>query len=424
MFLFKIFLQNLARAVPLEEQCRLLNCSQQKEEPIHSLKKGEEDLAQRGGGSRKKDVQCQSIVSVGSSMETLSDSTHSVPRLPKSTTRDERERKTLEEKGKRETRSRRRVGQDKQCKARSANTAGKGSEDTSKSKAKEQHSEQQIEEAWDSSSVPACSTPVSEDRGCNNLNVDKSQMTSPGKVPENQQCPQNIMETKIQNLADDCVSVRSSESESLQYTVDQSVSLPTNIDVDVQGLKIMLSYVKSLSSFYVHLVSEMCAKTIDCMHKSLNKTMEQMSRKQQQKMSKSYKPCVGDLCCVLFAEDNQYYRGLVTGFVLASPTKASDNKELLPENVGKVNVFYLDFGNDEIVPKRRVFPLPSQYADVPGLAIHACLAYIQPSISKESPKKNVHWTEEAVQKFISVTGFDSPLNMIIVDGDIQKMLEK
>jgi hypothetical protein len=420
-----LILQNLAKAVSLEEQCLLFDCSKQKEDPLHSVKKEEGDVALKDDGKRgrKETVHRQSIVSTGSSMETLSDSTHSLPRLPKSATRDERERKAQKEKSKRDSRSKQTVSRDKEITP--ANAAGSG---VSKSSVKEQ---QQVKDAGDSSG-PVCSTPISKDRdsvfvtpvlsdgACNNLNADNSQITTPDK----QQCVQNITETKIQNLADDSVSLRSSESESLQYTVDPSVSLPTNIDVDMHGLKVMLSYVKSPSSFYVHIVSEGCAKTIDSMHVSLNKTMEQMSRKQQQKMSKSYKPCIGDLCCVLFAEDNQYYRGLVTGLELASPTKALVDKESTPENVGKVNIFYLDYGNDEVVPKRRVFPLPSQYADVPGLAIHACLAYIQPSISRGSPKKAVHWTDEAVQKFVSVAGFNSPLNMIIVDGDIQKMLEK
>lgn len=386
---------------------------------------------------RKGSIQSQSTVNLGSSMETLSDSLHSLPRLPKSTTREERERKALEEKDKREAKQREKDGRSTGVKH--TKTESRGVKDSSKSKSVKTKSAkdsprskirkcddkvQTEDDTLTDSTRPVCSTPVKGHGIHNNLNIEKSLDTASEQGVENHNCVQNITEIKIKNVAEDLVSVRSSETESLHYAEDKSVNLPTNIDVDIPGLKVMLSHVESPSNFYVHLVSEVSAKTIDHMHISLNKTMEETSKKQLQKMSKSYKPSVGDLCCVLFSHDNQYYRGLVMGLELASPTKGSGSKDPSSENVGKVSVFYLDFGNHEVVPKRRVFPLPPQYADLPGLALHVCLAYIQPSVARGSPKKEVKWTDKATEKFISLTGFDSAMSMIIVDGDIQMMLEK
>lgn len=366
-------------------------------------------------------------MNLGSSMETLSDSLHSLPRLPKSTTREEMERKALEEKDKREAKQSEKSGRPtKHSKTEARSVKGvktKSAKDSLRSKIKKYDDKVQTEDDTDSAR-PVCSTPVKGHGIHNNLNVEKSLDTVSEPGVENHNCVQNITEIKIKNVAEDWVSVRSSETESLHYAEDKTANLPTNIDVDIPGLKVMLSHVESPSNFYVHLVSEVSAKTIDHMHISLNKTMEKTSKKQLQKMSKSYKPSVGDLCCVLFSYDNQYYRGLVMGLELASPTKSCGSKDSSSENVGKVSVFYLDFGNHEVVPKRRVFPLPPQYADLPGLALHVCLAYIQPSVARGSPKKEVKWTDEATKKFISVTGFDSALSMIIVDGDIKMMLEK
>ncbi|XP_061186866.1 uncharacterized protein LOC133194990 [Saccostrea echinata] len=420
--------KGLAKSISLEDQLQLLNCSPVKEEPKDCLKKdwkglpssdSEDSKKQREG--HKMSVECKSKVNIGSSVETLSDSTHSVPRLPKSSTRDERERKTKAEKERREARAKQKR---KECQDKSQVKPSKNEEvnskEASKSSVKKHRDKGQVEETSDSAG-PVCSTPNDKDEDHNNLNAEKTQ-----DKKTVQESVQNITEIKIQNVVDDSVSVKSSsesESQITTYTVDKTVNLPSKINVDKSGLMVMLSHVESPSNFYVHLVSELSAKTIDHLHLSLNKTMEQMSRKQLQKMSKSFQPSVGDLCCVLFSEDNQYYRGLVTKLEMTSPTKASGNKTSGPEYVGKVHIFYIDFGNREVVPKRKLFPLPQQYADLPSLAVHVSLAYIQPYVSRGSPKKEEQWSKEAVQKFISITGFDSAMSMIIVEGgDIQKML--
>ncbi|XP_062603174.1 uncharacterized protein LOC134264952, partial [Saccostrea cucullata] len=420
--------KGLAKSISLEEQLQLLNCSPVKEELKDSLRKDGKGVTSSDSEDCRKpnkdhttSVESKSKFNIGSSVETLSDSTHSVPRLPKSSTRDERERKTKAEKEKREARAKQKQkdSQDK-SQVKLSKTEEANSKEVSKSTVKKQRDKDHVEEASDSAG-PVCSTPRDRDNVHNNLNVEKTQ-----DKRTVQESAQNITEVKIQNMAEDSVSVKSlSESECLTttYTVDKSVNLPSNINVDIPGLMVMLSHVESPSNFYVHLVSELSAKTIDHLHLSLNKTMEQMSRKQLQKMSKSFQPSVGDLCCVLFTEDNQYYRGLITQLEMTSPSKANKTSED-PEYVGKVHVFYIDFGNHEVVPKRRVFPLPQQYTDLPALAVHVSLAYIQPTVPRGSPKKEVQWTKEAVEKFISITGFDSAMSMIIVDGgDIQKMLE-
>lgn len=442
-------LQGWAKSVTVEEQLQLLHqCEEEKtpenlneekkQEPSSDRVDNERENTERKGSTqgqsgmnqgsgietKKRDGKdCQeshqnvSTVNLGSSMETLSDSTHSIPRLPTTKTREEREKKNQRESKEKQKRK------EKLSKERvTGKTGTKSAKGTPGSKSKKCVEEVPVEKVSDSDG-PVCSTPVEENRNRNDLNEDKSLDKNWKQGSETQNCVQNI-EVKIKNVAEDCLSVRSTESESLLYSVDKSMDLPTNIDVDVSCLKVMMSHVVSPSDFYVHLVSKVSAQTLDQMHISLNKTMEQMSKKQLQKMSKSYKPSISDLCCVLFSEDNQYYRGLVMGVELVSPTKGSGNNVTNLENVGKVSVFYLDFGNSEVVPKRRVFPLPQQYANLPGLALHVSLAYIQPSVVRGSPKKDAKWTDEATEKFVSVTGFDSALNMIIVDGSIQMMFEK
>ena len=56
-------------------------------------------------------------------------------------------------------------------------------------------------------------------------------------------------------------------------------------------------------------------------------------------------------------------------------------KSLTPKNQiakGRVLVHYIDFGDEEWLPKRRIFPLPSPFTAVPPMALVCSLAYIEP----------------------------------------------
>lgn len=106
------------------------------------------------------------------------------------------------------------------------------------------------------------------------------------------------------------------------------------------------------------------------------------------------------------------------GFELVLFIKGFGSKDFSLENVGKVLVFYLDFGNYEVVFKRRVFFLFFQYVDFLGLVLYVCLVYIQFSVVRGFFKKEVKWIDKVIEKFIFLIGFDFVMSMIIVDGDI------
>lgn len=364
-------------------------------------------------------------------MEILFDSLYSFLRFFKFIIREERERKVLEEKDKREVKQREKGGRFTGIKYIKTELRGvkdslklkgvkiKSVKDSFRLKRRKCDDKVQIEDDIFIDLIRfVCFISVKGYGMYNNFNIEKLLDIVFEQGVENYNCVQNITEIKIKNVVEDLVFVRFLETESFYYVEDKFVNLSINIDVDISGLKVMLFYVEFSFNFYVYFVFEVFVKIIDYMYISLNKIMEEILKKQLQKMSKLYKLLVGDLCCVLFFYDNQYYRGFVMGFELVLFIKGFGSKDFSLENVGKVLVFYLDFGNYEVVFKRRVFFLFFQYVDFLGLVLYVCLVYIQFSVVRGFFKKEVKWIDMVIEKFIFLIGFDFVMSMIIVDGDI------
>ncbi|XP_048353400.1 tudor domain-containing protein 5 isoform X3 [Sphaerodactylus townsendi] len=92
----------------------------------------------------------------------------------------------------------------------------------------------------------------------------------------------------------------------------------------------------------------------------------------------SVKP--GHPCCVRNFEDKWWYRGIIHRVV----------------NDQQVEIFYLDFGNMEIVPKSHLRLLKECYADLPAQAIPCCLSQTKPAKGD--------WTSGAILEFQRLCG--------------------
>ncbi|KAJ8309252.1 hypothetical protein KUTeg_014126 [Tegillarca granosa] len=259
-----------------------------------------------------------------------------------------------------------------------------------------------------------------------NINNNNSNICEENKPIEetNIQKVQNISSSAL--VSDDQVSSLSTESETVNLPLDlsfggQSEELSYLYN---QGHKVMLSHIESPDSFYVHIGTEFSGRTLDKMMKSLNKTFEQKSKKKLLKLSKSFLPAVNELCCAQFSDDNCYYRVLITEVKHFSP---DDNLSPSQQDtsIQSFHVFYIDFGNHEWVKKKRLFPLPEEYKNVPPLAIHCGLAYIRPSIQHKDNLDNaapvIGWSADAVSAFCSLTNFDTLYDLLIVSGNLNKV---
>jgi len=76
--------------------------------------------------------------------------------------------------------------------------------------------------------------------------------------------------------------------------------------------------------------------------------MEQLQRVEK-KQPPGYSPKTNDYCLAKFVEDNQYYRALIRGF--------TEKKEY--------RVFYIDYGNTELVPLSFLAPIEESFLKFP-----------------------------------------------------------
>ncbi|KAL4226350.1 piRNA metabolic process [Mactra antiquata] len=187
----------------------------------------------------------------------------------------------------------------------------------------------------------------------------------------------------------------------LQYDMD-------SLQFNPQGQGVMLSHVKTPHEFYVHIISQQCGEALDDLMKNLNTMFEKANCRKLSRLSKKFQPEVNKLCCAQFLKDNNFYRGIIKG-------TESENTNLK----GLILVHYIDYGDEEWLPRARIFPLPQQFCKIPRLALQCNLVYIKP-VPDESGEP-VTWSEKSIQKFIEISGLEKTLHMHVVHGNLQDM---
>ncbi|KAM9356317.1 tudor domain-containing 6 [Pholidichthys leucotaenia] len=95
-------------------------------------------------------------------------------------------------------------------------------------------------------------------------------------------------------------------------------------------------------------------------------------------------PVVG-LCCAAMAEDGDFYRAVVT-------------------EVGEteVEVFFVDYGNTEVVDKTKIRTLPAEFKKLPRLALKCTLAGVRPHDGKWSQSASDFFSKAVTDKVLSV----------------------
>lgn len=81
----------------------------------------------------------------------------------------------------------------------------------------------------------------------------------------------------------------------------------------------------------------------------------------------SFNPAKGDVVLAQFSIDDSWNRAMI----VSGPRGAVESPN------DKFEVFYIDYGNQEIVPYSRLRPLDPSVSSAPGLAQLCCLAYIK-----------------------------------------------
>ncbi|KAJ0973495.1 hypothetical protein J5N97_021454 [Dioscorea zingiberensis] len=124
-------------------------------------------------------------------------------------------------------------------------------------------------------------------------------------------------------------------------------------------LKVVVTEVLGGGKFYVQTVSDQRIAAIQQQLASLNL--------QEPPMIGAFKPAKGDIVLAQFSLDNSWNRAMIVNAPRGAVESPKDTFE----------VFYIDYGNQEVVPYSRLRPLDPSVSSSPGLAQLCSLAYIK-----------------------------------------------
>ncbi|KAK9278594.1 hypothetical protein L1049_028166 [Liquidambar formosana] len=130
-------------------------------------------------------------------------------------------------------------------------------------------------------------------------------------------------------------------------------------------LKVVVTEVLGGGKFYVQAVVDQKVAPIQQQLASLNL--------QEAPVIGAFNPKKGDIVLAQFSADNSWNRALIVN----APRGVESSKD-------KFEVFYIDYGNQEVVPYSQLRPLDSSVSSGPGLAQLCSLAYIKvPSLEED-----------------------------------------
>ncbi|OVA17327.1 Tudor domain [Macleaya cordata] len=131
-------------------------------------------------------------------------------------------------------------------------------------------------------------------------------------------------------------------------------------------LKVVVTEVLGGGKFYVQTVGDMKVASIQQQLASLNL--------QEAPLIGSFNPKKGDIVLAQFSADNSWNRAMIVNAPRGAVESSKDQYE----------VFYIDYGNQEVVPYSRLRLLDPSVSSAPGLAQLCSLAYIKiPSLEED-----------------------------------------
>ncbi|OIT07317.1 PREDICTED: ribonuclease TUDOR 1-like [Nicotiana attenuata] len=126
-----------------------------------------------------------------------------------------------------------------------------------------------------------------------------------------------------------------------------------------EEVKVTVTEVSGGGKFYVQSVTDQKVATLQRQLASLNL--------QEAPVIGSFNPKKGDLVLAQFSADNSWNRAMIVNAPRGAVQSSQDRFE----------VFYIDYGNQEVVPYSQLRPLDASVSSTPGLAQLCSLAYLK-----------------------------------------------
>ncbi|GCB66152.1 hypothetical protein scyTo_0004916 [Scyliorhinus torazame] len=180
-------------------------------------------------------------------------------------------------------------------------------------------------------------------------------------------------------------------TEGLAVKPKDRISLLKNANLKLNAFyDVLVEFVKDPSEFWIRTMET--ASEFEKLMNSIAKKYGSLSRNE----GLVKKPEPGLLCCAKFKADNLFYRAVIT--------------EILD---GHFRVFFIDYGNMEVVDWHDVKALLPEYRKLPALAVKCCLADLAP--------KEGTWNREAVTYFEKAV-FEKHLVVHVLEKEMDKYL--
>ncbi|XP_041043360.1 tudor domain-containing protein 6-like [Carcharodon carcharias] len=169
------------------------------------------------------------------------------------------------------------------------------------------------------------------------------------------------------------------------------ISLLKNANLKLNAFyDVLVEFVKDPSEFWIRTMET--ASEFEKLMNSIAKKYGNLSRNE----GLVKKPEPGLLCCAKFRADNLFYRAVIT--------------EILD---GNFRVFFIDYGNMEVVDWHDVKALLPEYRKLPALAVKCSLADLAP--------KEGTWSREAITYFEKAV-FEKHLVVHVLEKEMDKYL--
>ncbi|XP_043533014.1 tudor domain-containing 6 isoform X2 [Chiloscyllium plagiosum] len=180
-------------------------------------------------------------------------------------------------------------------------------------------------------------------------------------------------------------------TEGISSKTKDRVSLLKNANLKLNAFyDVLVEFVKDPSEFWIRTMET--ASEFEKLMNSIAKKYANVGRNE----GLVKKPEPGLLCCAKFKADNLFYRAVIT--------------EILD---GHFRVFFIDYGNMEVVDWHDVKVLLPEYRKLPALAVKCCLADLTP--------KDGSWSREAIAYFEKAV-FEKHLVVHVLEKEMDKYL--